>query len=101
MTDAINQRYGITDEAIEAEVQRLLPVLRAWGEEDTKVHPFTPLSDEAIAARRARDLAGKASAALEGIYPTAAEEALHEVFHRLRWDGDKRRRYINAGARQA
>jgi hypothetical protein len=96
MTDPVNQKYGITDEAIDAEVARLLPAMQAWGEEDACTHPFTPLAGAEIAKRKERDVQGKASAAIEGIYPTVEDEAMNEVFDRLRWDGAKRRRYITS-----
>ena len=99
MTDRVNQRYALTDEAIAAEVARILPSLQAWAEEDAKVHPFTPLTAAEVAVRRPRAVQAKASAALEGVLPTVAGEGLEEAFFQLRWDGDRCRRYIIQAAK--
>ncbi len=99
MTDVINQRYGITDDAIEREVARLLPVMAAWGAEDAKAHPSVPLSDADLAQRRQRLFQAKASSVLEGLGPTVESEARFEVELRLRWDGEKTIRYIKHAAR--
>jgi hypothetical protein len=95
MTDPVNKKYGVTDEAVEAEIMRLQPVLEAWAKEDALRHPAIPVSDEEIAERRERGIQGKANSAMEGIYPEAAEEAMFELFDRLRWDSEKGRRYLD------
>lgn len=95
MTDAINQRYGITDEAIEAEVRRLLPAMQEWGEQDARTYLFTPLSDADVVRQRLANVQAKANNALEGIYPTAEDEARFEIEMRLRWDVEKAIRYVN------
>jgi hypothetical protein len=95
MTDPVNEKYGITDEAIEAEIRKLQPAMEAWAKEDALRHPPVLVSDEELAERRERGIQGKANNALEGLYPEVEEEAMFELFDRLRWDSAKEQRYLD------
>ena len=70
MTDPVNERYGITDAAIAAE----------------------------LAIRRSRNIEAKASAAIADMLPTVQTEAMFGAFDVLAWDGERRGRWIDQAA---